>query len=49
MSKMTPEDYQELVDLLDGRIDELTKPIPSRQILRFAEAIRSAELGDEVK
>ena len=47
MSKMTPEDYQELVDLLDGRIDELTKPIPSRQILRFAEAIRSAELGDE--
>ncbi len=33
--------------MLDGRIDELTKPIPSRQILRFAEAIRSAEIGEE--
>ncbi len=44
---MTPKDYQELIELLDGRIDELTKPISSRQILRFAEAIRSAELGDQ--
>jgi hypothetical protein len=47
MRGMTPEDYQQLVDVLDGRIDKLTKPIPSKQILRFAEAIRSAELGDE--
>jgi len=47
MSEMTPKDYEELIELLDGRIDELTKPIPSRQILRFAEAIRSANLGDE--
>lgn len=46
MSGMTPKEYNELIALLDGRIDELTKPIPSRQILRFAEAIRSAELGD---
>lgn len=44
---MTSDDYEELIKLLDGRIDELTKPIPSRQILRFAEAIRTAELGDE--
>lgn len=44
---MTPEDYEELIELLDGRIDELTKPIPSKQILRFAEAIRSARLGDD--
>ncbi|MBA4020279.1 MAG: hypothetical protein C0483_24220 [Pirellula sp.] len=43
---MTPKEYQELIDLLDGRIDELTKPIPSQQILRFAEAIRSAECSD---
>ena len=47
MSEMTPNDYQQLIELLDGRIDELTKPLPSRQILRFAEAIRSAEMGDE--
>jgi hypothetical protein len=47
MGKMTREDYEQLVELLDGRIDELTKPIPSRQILRFAEAIRSADGGDE--
>lgn len=46
MNEMTPQDYDELIDLLDGRIDELTKPIPSKQILRFAEAIRSAKLGD---
>ncbi|WP_437207086.1 hypothetical protein [Planctomicrobium sp. SH664] len=46
MNNMTVKDYQELVDLLDGRIDELTKPIPSRQILRFAEAIQSADRGD---
>lgn len=46
MSSMTPKDYEELIELLDGRIDELTKPIPSKQILRFAEAIRSARLGD---
>lgn len=47
MNEMTPQDYDELIDLLDGRIDELTKPIPSKQILRFADAIRSAKLGDE--
>jgi hypothetical protein len=47
MSKMTRDDYEELINLLDGRIDELTKPVPSRQILRFAEAIRSARLGDD--
>lgn len=47
MGEMTREDYEELIELLDGRIDELTKPIPSKQILRFAEAIRSAEVGDE--
>jgi|GEM_PF-3004476 len=47
MNQMTPKDYEELIDLLDGRIDELTKPIPSKQILRFAEAIRSAKLGDD--
>lgn len=47
MTSMIPEDYQQLIALLDGRIDELTKPIPSRQILRFAEAIRSARLGDD--
>lgn len=47
MSEMTPKDYEELIKLLDGRIDELTKPIPSKQILRFAEAIRSAKLSDE--
>ena len=46
MAEMKPEDYRELVELLDGRIDELTKPIPSKQILRFAEAIRSATIGD---
>ena len=46
MAEMTPEDYQKLVELLDGQIDELTKPIPSKQILRFAEAIRSATIGD---
>ena len=39
MAEMTPEDYQKLVELLDGQIDDLTKPIPSKQILRFAEAI----------
>lgn len=44
---MKPKDYDELIELLDGRIDELTKPIPSKQILRFAEAIRSAKLGDD--
>jgi hypothetical protein len=42
MPEMTPEDYDRLVNILDGRIDKLTKPIPSQQILRFAEAIRSA-------
>jgi len=47
MGRMTPADYDELVRLLDGRIDELTKPIPSKQIRRFAEAIRSATLGDD--
>jgi hypothetical protein len=47
MNQMTPKDYEELIKLLDGRIDELTKPIPSKQILRFAEAIRSAKLADE--
>ncbi|MBD3672005.1 MAG: hypothetical protein HUJ26_00640 [Planctomycetaceae bacterium] len=46
MSPMSPEDYEELIALLDGRIDELTKPIPSKQVLRFAEAIRSADSGD---
>ena len=45
MQTMTPEDYNELIELLDGRIDELTKPIPSAQILRFAEALRSAAIG----
>lgn len=44
---MTPEEYDELIELLDGRIDKLTAPLPSLQILRFAEGIRSAELGDE--
>jgi hypothetical protein len=44
---MTLKDYEELIALLDGRIDELTKPIPSKQILRLAEAICSARLGDE--
>ena len=47
MNKMTPEDYEHLIELLDGRIDELTKPIPSRQILRFAEAIGSVKFGDD--
>ena len=47
MGEMTSKDYQQLIELLDGRIDELTKPIPSRQILRFAEAIRSAKRGDD--
>ena len=47
MSDMTPKDYEELIQLLDGRIDALTKPIPSKQIRRFAEAIRSAKLGSE--
>lgn len=47
MSNMTPRDYEELVELLDGRIDEFIKAIPSKQILRFAETIRSAKLGDE--
>ena len=47
MSGMSPKDYEQLVEVLDGRIDELTKPIPSRQILRFAEAIHSAKLGGE--
>ena len=46
IAEMTPEDYQKLVELLDGHIDKLTKPIPSKQILRFAEAIRSATIGD---
>ena len=44
---MTVKDYEELVKLLDGRIDELTKPIPSKQILRFAEAIRSAIVNED--
>ena len=47
MTGMSPKDYEQLIELLDGRIDKLTKPIPSHQILRFAEAIRSAELGGE--
>lgn len=47
MAGMSPKEYEQLIELLDGRIDELTKPIPSRQILRFAEAIGSAKLGDE--
>lgn len=47
MSEMTRKDLVEQIKLLDGRIDELTKPIPSKQILRFAEAIRSADIGDE--
>jgi hypothetical protein len=47
MNEMTVKDYEELVKLLDGRIDELTKPIPSKQILRFAEAIRSATVNDD--
>lgn len=47
MSKMTPKDYQDQIAILDNRIDKLTRPIPSRQILQIAEAIRSAELGDE--
>lgn len=47
MSKMTPKDYQDQIKLLDKRIDKLTSPIPSRQILQIAEAIRSAELSDE--
>lgn len=47
MSDMTPKDYEHLIALLDGRIDELTKPIPSRQILRFAKALQSAEIGDD--
>ena len=44
---MTPKNYEELIELIDGRIDELTKPIPGKQILRFAEAVRSAKLGDD--
>ncbi|QDU14193.1 hypothetical protein CA11_19970 [Gimesia maris] len=47
MGEMTHEDYEELIELLDGRIEELTKPIPSKQILRFAEAIRTADFGNE--
>ena len=47
MGEMTKEDYEQLIKLLDGRIDKLTNPIPSKQILRFAEAIRSADLGSE--
>ena len=47
MSKMTAKDYQEQIKLLDGRIDRLTRPIPSSHILQIAEAIRTAELGDE--
>lgn len=44
---MTSDDYDELIKLLDGRIDQLTNPIPSRKVLRFAQAIRSAKLGDQ--
>ncbi|MDB2686972.1 hypothetical protein N9Y42_07140 [Mariniblastus sp.] len=47
MSKMTPKDYQDQIAILDNRIDKLTRPIPSRQVLQIAEAIRSAEFGDE--
>jgi hypothetical protein len=39
---MTPEEYDELIALLDGRIDKLTKPLPSQQMLRLATAIDSA-------
>lgn len=46
VAEMTKEDYEELIRMLDGRIDRLTNPLPSRQILRFAEAIRSAQPGD---
>jgi hypothetical protein len=45
MAEMSTRDFEELIGMLDGRIDELTKPLPSRQILRFAEAIRSAKLS----
>ncbi|MAP09113.1 MAG: hypothetical protein CMM00_09985 [Rhodopirellula sp.] len=40
---MTDEDYQEQIRISDSRIDQLTKPIPSRDFRRAAEAIRSAE------
>lgn len=44
---MSPQEYEELIALLDGRIDELTKPLPSKQILRFAEALQSVDLEDD--
>lgn len=46
MPEMSKSELEQLIQLLDGRIDELTKPIPSKPLLRFAEAIRSAEPGD---
>lgn len=47
MSDMSEDRWQQLVTILDGRIDELTAPLPSRTILRFAEAIRSATPTDD--
>ncbi|MDV6032738.1 MAG: hypothetical protein F9B45_22160 [Phycisphaera sp. RhM] len=43
---MNKDELQQLVDLLDSEIDRLTKPLPSRQILRLAQAVRSATIGD---
>ena len=36
---MSPEEYDELIAILDGRIDELTRAVPSQQLLRFSEVI----------
>lgn len=42
MGRMTDKDYQDQIRISDDRIDQLTKPIPSRDFRRAAEAIRSA-------
>jgi hypothetical protein len=47
MPKMTLKELEEQIDILDRRIDELTKPLPSTQVLRFAESLRSANPGNE--
>lgn len=46
--RMNEEDFVELVSYLDRRIDTLTKPIPSTQVLRLAESIRSAKSSEMV-
>ncbi|OYP33877.1 hypothetical protein [Rhodopirellula sp. MGV] len=46
MPEMRKQDYVRQIEILDRRIDELTKPVPSRDILHAAKTIAAADPGN---